>query len=194
MKPKEKTAESGAASVRTGKILSSTGTWLIRCMSCCAVERFHLREGEPAPPCRRCLNPAWVRFLHSPAPVELPAKAAAPAEVPKEGCGTFIGTLEIVPESGTWLIQCTLGCPDEKKIQHKGTWADPCSRCHSPARLSFLPEPAPATAAEAKKGVTDDVDKKKSEAPSVTDDKPTLFDRLKPKKYSEQKAGAGKKR
>ncbi len=144
MKPKQK--------MRSGEIVPATGTWISRCMrdGCNAVERLSLREGVPAPPCRRCLNPAWLRFLHAPAPVELSAEPAPPAEVLNpEAAPTSIRTGEIVPASGTWSIRCTgYGCcAVEKKIQHKGAWADPCSRCHGPALLSFLPEPAPATSA-----------------------------------------------
>ncbi|PYT48486.1 MAG: hypothetical protein DMG44_14435 [Acidobacteria bacterium] len=226
MKPKE-----NPASVRTGKLLSASGVWILRCMKdgCNFVEKLSLREGEPAPPCRRCLNPAWVRFLHEPALVEPPAVAAsrpmeektiAPAAPPAEG--TFIRTLEIVPESGTWLIRCSReSCGAvEKKFQHKGTWADPCPLCQSPARLSLLPEPAPGDTRITGMEVSWDhkipmpspdifpldqirervrspggrvsllSQEPKVEAAPIAEEKPSLFDRLKPKKSGDQKSGA----
>jgi len=139
MKPEQK---SGRA--RTGDILGASGTWLVRCTreGCWAVEKVSLRQGEPAPPCRKCLNAAWLRFVHADIPKEeaprpMEEKTIAPLAGPAS-----IRTGEIVPTSGAWSIRCTRDACNhvEQKIQHKGAWADPCSLCHNPARLSFLHE------------------------------------------------------
>src|SRR6266576_3239222 len=65
---------------RTGDILGESGIWLIRCTreGCCSVERLSLRQGQPAPPCRKCLNVAWLRFVRADIPTELPAEPAPP--------------------------------------------------------------------------------------------------------------------
>src|SRR5882672_9359663 len=84
LKSDEREAQSGPTSMRTGKTISGTGVWMSRCMreGCLFVERLHLRQGAPAPPCRRCLNAAWLRLLYTISPEELPAQPAPPAAAP----------------------------------------------------------------------------------------------------------------
>jgi hypothetical protein len=229
MKPKEKSIPAQASDrefLRTGEILARAGIYLIRCTrdGCCAVDKKSLPQGSPAPPCLRCCNPAKLRFLHDEPAKEVPpetaprpveslensiAPPASPADVPK---AASIHTKEIVPKSGIWSLQCD-GCGwNEEEFQHKGAWADPCSRCKSAACLSFLSESA-APSAEAKAlgpsalqawGWHDvpnaQVDsplvevnsneKPIIEAPAAGEVKPSLMQRLTSKKSVDQKAGA----
>ena len=174
--------------MRTGKTIPLAGTWMIRCMTdgCGKIESIFLHEGTPAPPCRRCLNPAWVRFLHQGVPAlataalpdEAPPPPAAPIATPviePKAAGTAIRTGEIVPTSGTWLVRCD-GCgADEQKIQHKGAWADPCSRCRKPARLFFLHSTATLPAKAAPTGSDS---KPAVEAPAIAETGLSLMEKL----------------
>jgi hypothetical protein len=224
----EQLAESGPASIRTREIVLVAGTWLSECSrdGCrAAVEmNLELHQGAPAPPCPRCLNPTTLRFLRAIARVEPPAEAqllpdVAPAASAQVSATVPIRTGEIVPTSGTWLIRCDV-CGDEQKVQHKGAWADPCSRCRKPALLFFLqaiqvswgpveaPVPfAPGGGLEQLKEIARSkgsnvillseiappvsTEQKQIDSPPVAEREPTLFEKLSGKSGSGKKAKRG---
>jgi hypothetical protein len=199
MNPQQNSSVAGPAILRTGGIVPISGTWRVRCSraGCYAVEKMNLQQGRPAPCCVRCLNPARLTFLHAAAPTGLPA--APPAEAPNQTAApTSSRTGEIVSRSGTWSIRCLRDgcCHVEEKMQHKGAWADPCSRCHSPAVLIFLcaawpPRPSLPSGTRIESGI--EISRSGPEAPvgelqfiSKEDDPPSsgeakqsIFDRLK---------------
>ncbi len=227
MKPKE---EYHPQWIRTGNVVPRGGVYLIRCarFGCSAVDRKSLPHGSPCPPCLRCCNPAQARFLHDEPAKEVPPETAPrpieslvsiPPAPPAEAAPSFIRTKEFVPKSGTWSVQCDRCGWSEEKFQHKGAWADPCSRCKSTARLSFLSELA-RPAAEVSKALgpsalqawgwhdvvpneqdqivevisdeapTDPKKNATTDESSSAERKPTLFERLGGRKAGGQKTGA----
>jgi len=57
--------------VRTGELITKSGTWRSECAreGCRAVEHLELGVATPAPPCIRCCNPTTLHFVRPPAPV-----------------------------------------------------------------------------------------------------------------------------
>jgi hypothetical protein len=150
-------AQSGPAAVRSGEIVTASGTWLARCWrdKCCAVVVMTLHQSAPAPPCVRCLNmTARWRFLHGPARVELPAEAATLPREPQHAPAA-------IPPTESVHSACGSADADEQNKRF---------------RLGIAP-PAPA----AETAAADPTEQKKTEAPPIADAEPSLIEKLRGK-------------